>query len=93
MPGLTPESVLLATSEGCSRQIVRYTPKVYGFQCHFEFTKDSIEGMISNCGHELEEYKNLPYIETAEQLRAHDYGQINKMLFSFLDAIKKNFEK
>ena len=49
MPGLTPESKILATSEGCPRQIVKYTPKVYGFQCHFEFNMDAIEGMILNC--------------------------------------------
>jgi len=91
MPGLTQESSLLATSEGCPRQIVRYTSKVYGFQCHFEFTQDSIEGMIENCGYELEQYKGLPYIETAEQLRSHDYTSINKMLFMFLDTIKKDF--
>ena len=88
MPGLTPESKVLATSEGCPRQIVRYSPKIYGFQCHFEFTPESIEGMIQNCGHELEEYKGLPYIETAEKLRTNDYGLINAKLFMFLDYMK-----
>ncbi len=88
MPGLTPESKVLATSEGCPRQIVRYSPKIYGFQCHFEFTPESIEGMIQNCGHELEEYKSLPYIETAEKLRTNDYGPINAKLFAFLDYMK-----
>lgn len=32
MPGLTNDAEILAISEGCPRQIVRYTPKVYGFQ-------------------------------------------------------------
>src|SRR3989344_3351309 len=73
MPGLTPESKILAISEGCPRQIVRYSPKIYGFQCHFEFTPEAIEGMIENNAHELEEYKGLPYIETADQLRSHNY--------------------
>lgn len=89
MPGLTPESKILATSEGCPRQIVRYAPKIYGFQCHFEFTPEAIEGMIENNAHELEEYKNLPYIETAEQLRSHNYDEMNNLLFSFLDKISK----
>lgn len=88
MPGLTPDSKVLATSKGCPRQIVRYTPKVYGFQCHFEFTKDSIEGMIQNCSHELEQYKDLSYIEDANELRAHDYSKINQRLFSFLDYME-----
>ena len=30
MPGLTSESKVLAVSEGCPRQIVRYSPKIYG---------------------------------------------------------------
>lgn len=87
MPGLTTESKILATSEGCPRQIVRYAPKIYGFQCHFEFTPEAIEGMIINNSHELEEYKDLPYIETAEQLRKNNYSEMNTFLFNFLDKI------
>lgn len=90
MPGLTPESKILAISEGCPRQIVRYAPKVYGFQCHFEFTPEAIEGMIENNAHELEEHKGLPYIETAEQLRSHDYNEMNKLLFNFLDKVSNS---
>lgn len=89
MPGLTPDSRILATSEGCPRQIVRYTPKVYGFQCHFEFTPEAIEGMISNSLHELEQYRDLPYVETAEELRSHDYSEMNSFLFQFLDKLVK----
>ncbi len=87
MPGLTPEAKVLATSDGCPRQIVRYTPTIYGFQCHFEFTPEAIEGMIQNNAHELEQYKGLPYIETAEQLRTHDFTEINNILYRFLDYI------
>lgn len=89
MPGLTPESKVLATSEGCPRQIVKYSPKIYGFQCHFEFTPDAIDGMIINSAHELDEYKDLPYIESADVLRGHDYKPINTLLFSFLDEFIK----
>lgn len=87
MPGLTPSSKVLAASKGCPRQIVRYAPKVYGFQCHMEFTKDAIEGMISHNGHELEAGKNLPYVQNKEELRKQDYGSMNRLLFSFLDHI------
>ena len=38
MPGLTSDATIIATSEGCPRQIVEYTNLVYGFQCHMEFT-------------------------------------------------------
>ena len=87
MPGLTSESKILATSEGCPRQIVRFSPKIYGFQCHFEFTPKAVDDMIKNNSHELEGYKGLSYIETAEQLRNHDYNEMNELLFVFLDGI------
>lgn len=87
MPGLTTESKILATSPGCPRQIVRYSPKIYGFQCHFEFTPEAIDGMIKNSAHELEGYKGMEYIETAEQLRSHDYSEMNGLLFKFLDSL------
>lgn len=88
MPGLTKESKVLAVSEGCPRQIIKYAPKIYGFQCHFEFTTKTIEGMIEQCQHELENYKSLPYINSAEELRSHDYNAMNNLLFNFLDYVK-----
>lgn len=91
MPGLTTDSVIIATSEGCPRQIVKYSPFVWGFQCHFEFTQEAIEGMIQNSTHELERYKNLPYIEQSDVLRAHDYSEMNEYLYRFLDWL--NTEK
>lgn len=87
MPGLTAESKVLATSEGCSRQIIKYQPHIYGFQCHFEFTLKAMEGMIYNCAPELEEYKHLPYVQNTQQLRKHDYSDMNKLLFKFLDSM------
>lgn len=89
MPGLTKESQVLATSAGCPRQIVRYSPCVYGFQCHFEFTPEAIEGMIQNCGQEL--VTDKPYIQSAQQLRHHNYSGINERLFKFLDCLIRNF--
>ncbi len=89
MPGLTPEAQVLAVSAGCPRQIVKYGPKIYGFQCHFEFTREAVEGMIQNCAQELEEHKNLPYIQDAGSLRAYDYKDMNRLLFDFLDRFVK----
>ena len=43
--------------------------------------------MIKNNAHELEKYAGLPYIETAEQLRAHNYSEMNNFIFAFLDKI------
>ena len=91
MPGLTPESKILAISEGCPRQVVRYTPKVYGFQCHFEFTPEAIAGMIKNCGNELEVGNDLPYVQTEEELIKHDYESFNKLLYIFLDYMENTY--
>ena len=85
MPGLTHESVVLAYSAGCPRQIVRYAPKVYGFQCHMEFTPDSIEGMISNCPDDLIHDGDQPFVQSAEVLRQHCFKTMNQILFKFLD--------
>lgn len=93
MPGLTPTAIVLATSKGCPRQIVKYSSKVYGFQCHFEFTSASIEEMIKNSSHELEQHKSLPYVESAGKLRSHDYTSINNYLFCFLDYMQALFDK
>ena len=88
MPGLLPDSKVLAKSAGCPRQIVRYRPKIYGFQCHFEFTPESIEVMIQNCSDELEKFKSLPFVQGPNELRANNYEPSNELLFAFLDSIK-----
>ena len=85
MPGIGPNGVILAQSEGCPRQIVRYAPNVYGFQCHMEFTPEAIEGMIAHCSHELKEYANLPFIQNSVVLRSQNYSGMNQKLFQFLD--------
>lgn len=88
MPGLTPDAEVLAYSAGCPRQIVRYTPIVYGFQCHFEFTPEAIDGMIANCADELEIFAKNAYVQSANQLQKNDYSASNKMLFSMLNAFE-----
>lgn len=87
MPGLTPETQILAYSDGCPRQIVRYAPKIYGFQCHFEFTPETMEQMIANSISELSAYKNLPFVESGDKLRTYNFREINERLFEFLDYL------
>jgi GMP synthase (glutamine-hydrolysing) len=88
MPGLTDDAEILAYSEGCPRQVIRYTPRVYGFQCHFEFTPEAIEGMIENSSEELDRYGSLPYVQNAATLRSNDYEIMNRYLFKFLDHME-----
>ncbi|MCP1136178.1 hypothetical protein NKT34_23040 [Paenibacillus polysaccharolyticus] len=51
--GLTSDSQIIAYSEGCPRQIVRYQKFVYGFQCHLEFNLELIDLLIENSKEEL----------------------------------------
>lgn len=46
--------------------------------------------MILNNAHELEEYKGLPYIQTAKELGSKDYSEMNGFLFKFLDKISEH---
>lgn len=87
MPGLTSSAAVLATSEGCPRQIVRYTPKVYGFQCHFEFTPACVEDLIENDTEALRTFAELPFVESPEVLRSHDYEEMNTFLEQLLDDL------
>ena len=52
MPGLTDNAVVLATSQGCPRQIVRFSPKHYAFQAHLEFNPEAIDLLIAADGEE-----------------------------------------
>ncbi|MCF6777917.1 hypothetical protein L3V83_15235 [Thiotrichales bacterium 19X7-9] len=90
MPGITESSEILATSEGCPRQVVRYDTGVYGFQCHFEFTPDAIERMIEHCSSDLSEADTTLYIQSQEVLRKNNYEASNQKLFKFLDYMEND---
>ena len=89
MPGLSDNAVVMATSKGCPRQIVRFSPKHYAFQAHLEFDPESIDLLIAADGEEhlYQQNKQLDFVQTPEQLRANDYSQMNKKLFAFLDSL------
>ncbi|HID5226412.1 TPA: type 1 glutamine amidotransferase [Enterobacter roggenkampii] len=87
MPGLTPQSKVLAYSEGCPRQIVQYSERVYGFQCHMELTPEVVELLIEHSQNDLRRAGEFRFVETAEKLRSHDYREMNQVLFSFLDKL------
>lgn len=82
MPGLTLGSKVLAFSRGCPRQIVRYLPYVYGFQCHPEATRENIEMMIKHCPHDLHEGT---FMQSTEEFLASDFEGINQMMIRFMD--------
>lgn len=87
MPGLTPNASVIAASAGCPRQIIEYTPLVYGFQCHLEFNPEVIELLIANDLENIEKNSHRPYVQSVAELRSNDYKVMNKALFAFLDCL------
>lgn len=82
MPGLTDSATLLAYSQGCPRQIIRYQPLVYGFQCHLEFSLQNIEAIIHACPGDL---TSSTYTQSKAALLAQDYDGINQRMVEILD--------
>jgi GMP synthase (glutamine-hydrolysing) len=85
MPGLTPQAAVLAYSERCPRQIIRYGERVYGFQCHLEFNRPVVREML-NSSPEISE-------ATADSMLRHDYSPMNSTLKYFLDAFTSHFQE
>lgn len=86
MPGLTQEAKILAASQGCPRQIIRYSELAYGFQCHPEPTKSNIETMIHHCPNDLAPGK---FVQTASELLAQDFNAINQKMIIILNNLIK----
>ena len=97
MPGLTENAVVLAASQGCPRQIIRFSPKHYAFQAHLEFDfqahlefdPEAVELLIAADGEEVleEQSKKLTYVQNPEAIRAYDYQEMNAKLYAFLDSL------
>ena len=89
MPGLTENAVVLAASQGCPRQIIRFSPKHYAFQAHLEFDSEAVDLLIAADGEEVleEQSKKLTYVQNPEAIRAYDYQEMNAKLYAFLDSL------
>lgn len=87
MPGLTPEAEVLAVSGGCPRQMVRYKKGVYGFQCHLEFTRESIGPLLDSEPQLEEESRKFRFVQSPQDMRQYDYSGMNAKLFAFLDKL------
>lgn len=87
MPGLTKESKILAASEGCPRQIIRYSDLVYGFQCHMELTTEVVSLLIDSEEDLLEKSSKYKFVQSPETILSYDYTKMNQKLFQFLDKL------
>ncbi len=80
MPGLASGAKVLASSGGCSRQIIQYGEFVYGFQCHPEFTRESVTSMIGNLVGELAASCGRPYVQDAAEILGHAFESMNAVV-------------
>lgn len=97
MPGLTAESQILATSEGCPRQIVRYSNLVYGFQCHLEFLQEQLPPLIEHdapvfCQQETAR-SPARFVQMPADILAYDTTRMNQLLGDFLDKLVADYKK
>ncbi len=84
MPGLTKDAIVLAKSAGCPRQIIRYAPHVYGFQCHAEMTLQIADLLIENCEEDLVPGAS-PYVQPPQTILGNDFNAINQNMYRILD--------
>ena len=89
MPGLTDTAKVLATSKGCPRQIVKYSEKHYGFQCHLEFTKALTKLLIDSDKTLEQDSQTLPFVQSSQTIRNNSYDEMNNLLYKFLDELTK----
>ena len=92
MPGLTPDAKIIAYSEGCPRQIVSYSDRVFGFQCHMELTPEVVELLIDHSDNDLSRAAEYRFVNTPDELRAHDYSEMNQVLFEFLNKLEARYK-
>jgi len=81
MAGLPDETEILATSDGCPHQILRFNQRTYGFQCHMEWNYDNALALIESSPSDLAKSK---YTQTAEQILGSDFEKPNQLLKQFL---------
>lgn len=87
MPGLTAEALVLATSEGCPRQIVAFSDRVYGFQCHMELTKEVAALLIEAEEDLADQSRKHQFIQHPDEILDYDYTEMNDKLYQFLDLL------
>ncbi|TXH23137.1 MAG: hypothetical protein E6Q95_00665 [Chitinophagaceae bacterium] len=87
MPGLTSESTILATSNGCPRQIVQYSPGVYGLQCHLEFNQELVAGLIHHEMNLQQLSTTHPFVQNSEAILHYNYDEMNNALYQFLNKL------
>ena len=89
MPGLTEDAVVLATSQGCPRQIIRFSSRHYAFQAHLELDPEAVELLIAADGEDVieEQSSKLTFVQNPQAIRDYDYREMNAKPYAFLDSL------
>ncbi|MBD7894389.1 GMP synthase [Limosilactobacillus sp. Sa3CUN2] len=93
MMGVNSQTPVLAFSEGCPRQIVRYGELVYGLQCHMELTPPDYERLIDKIGDDVKKYQQYQYVQSAKEIRKIDCQTMNRNLVNFLDNLINRYQE
>jgi GMP synthase-like glutamine amidotransferase len=72
-------------SEACRNQAFR-KGRVVGLQCHLEFTRKALAGLI-----EAQDRFEGRFVQPPEEFLGHhhDYAGLQERLFAFLDALER----
>ena len=81
MLGVPESATIIASSQGCPHQIVRFSNRIYGFQCHLEFNPGIVGEIIHHYKGNVGKGK---YIQQPPELLTQDYQSVNNMLDKFL---------
>ena len=84
MPGIPPGAELLAYSEGCPHQAVRFADRVYGLQFHLEATAASAALLACHATGDLSASR---FTQSADQIVTSDFKTMNARLKVFLDSL------
>ena len=91
MPGLTHNAEVLAYTDGCPHQIIKYGKFLYGFQTHMEMNHEFVVKALRAYGGTAK--FEGPYVQSEEELLNYDYSEMNRLLESFLDRIVEEYRK
>lgn len=93
MPGLGKRGTVLAESEGCPRQIVRYGYLIYGLQCHMEFTHDLIVSVMEaeGTGDFLDKSRKYRFVQSTEEILSFDTAEMNRQLSGIMDRLAEAY--
>ncbi len=84
---IPPRCKHIAMSEACRYQAFQYTDRVLALQFHLETTMTSLESLINNCRHEIEEGMFVQ-TETVLRARSDSLPQMN----NYMEHLLTHFE-